>query len=137
MTRITFAVLAALAAAGLTVVSAPDTRAQPAQPHVAAPGPPSLGDIVFSEIEKRLIRDHYARHPVGKVKPLPPGIQKKIARGGTMPPGIAKRYLPGELERQLPVRAGYERRVVGRDVLLVEQATGLILDILEGALRRR
>lgn len=135
--RITSAIPAALVAIGLTVVSAPAAMAQPAQPRVAAPGQPSIGDIVFSEIEKRLIRDYYGRHPVGSVKPLPPGIQRKIARGGTLPPGIAKRYLPGELEGQLPVRAGFERRIVGRDVLLVEQATGLILDILEGALRRR
>lgn len=135
--RITFAIPAALVAIGLAVGFAPAASAQPAQPHVAAPAQPSIGDIVFSEIEKRLIRDYYRQHPAGNVKPLPPGIQRKIARGGTMPPGIAKRYLPGELEGRLPVRAGYERRIVGRDVLLVEQATGLILDILEGALRRR
>ena len=135
--RITTVSLAALAAIGLLAGPAPAVLAQPAQPHVAAPGSPSVGDIIFSELERRLIRDYYGRNPVRKVKPLPPGIQKKIARGGTVPPGIAKRYLPGELERQLPVRAGYERRVVGRDVVLVEQATGLILDILQGALRRR
>ena len=135
--RITSAILTALACLGLAAMPSPAALGQPAQPHVAAPGQPSIGDIVFSEIEKRLIRDYYRQHPPGQVKPLPPGIQRKIARGGAVPPGIAKRYLPGELEGRLPVRAGYERRVVGRDVLLVEQATGLILDILEGALRRR
>ena len=69
-----------------------------------------------------------------KKKGLPPGIQKKLARGGTMPPGIAKRYLPDDLEHELPPPPhGYERTIVGNDVLLVDIDTGKIADILTDA----
>lgn len=70
-----------------------------------------------------------------KKKGLPPGIAMKLERGGTLPPGIAKKNLPDDLEQKLPpVRQGYERRVVDRDVLLVESATGRIADIIVGAI---
>ena len=91
----------------------------------------------FEELERQLItkffgehrgyyRDHDQEyqgddeHTKGKGKPkkkgLPPGIAMKLERGGTLPPGIAKQYLPADLERQLPpVRQGYERRIeIGR-----------------------
>jgi hypothetical protein len=69
-------------------------------------------------------------------KPLPPGIARKVARGGSLPPGIAKRYLPQGLAGRLsPLDPRYGRLVVGSDVLLVEIATGVILDILRGAAR--
>ena len=63
-------------------------------------------------------------------KPLPPGIAKKVARGGALPPGIAKRYLPQNLLVQLPPRPGYQWVVVDNDVVLIAVATGLIVDIL-------
>lgn len=70
----------------------------------------------------------------GKKKDLPPGIQQKLARGGTMPPGIAKQYLPDGLSHRLPPASrGYERLIVGTDVLLVETASGIIADILVDA----
>lgn len=99
---------------------------------------PSIGDVIFDEIERRLIGDYYRQNPYipdAKVKSLPPGIQMKLARGGTLPPGIAKRFLPGELEGRLPRRTGYERVIHGEDVYLIQQGTGLILDVLEGVLR--
>ncbi len=68
-------------------------------------------------------------------KPLPPGIAKKIARGGTLPPGIAKKTLPGGLLAQLPIRRGQEWRLVGTDLLIVEIASNVIVDVLKGALR--
>ncbi len=68
-------------------------------------------------------------------KPLPPGIAKKMARGGTLPPGIAKKTLPGGLLAQLPVRPGQEWRLVGTDLLIVEVASNVIVDVLTGALR--
>ena len=70
-----------------------------------------------------------------KKKGLPPGIQKKLARGGTLPPGIAKQYLPDGLIKQLPPPPhGYERRIVGSDVLLVAIDTGVIADIITDAI---
>lgn len=65
---------------------------------------------------------------------LPPGLAKQLARNGTLPPGLAKRGLPSGLAAALPKpKRGRQRVIVGNDVLLVEIATGLILDILRGA----
>lgn len=69
-------------------------------------------------------------------KNLPKGIAMKLARGGTLPPGIAKRNLPSSLNRQLPERPrGQEYKVVDDNVVLIEAATGVILDILEHVIR--
>jgi Ni/Co efflux regulator RcnB len=65
-------------------------------------------------------------------EPLPPGIAKKLRRGGTLPPGIAKRTPPPELMRQLPQRPGQEWIVAGHDILLIEVATHVIVDVLTG-----
>jgi len=92
---------------------------------------------VLSDDEKSTIRNYFQKNPdsVGKVKPLPPGIRKKLARGGTMPPGIAKQALPDGLHRQLPPRDGYNYEVVGTDVVLIETATEVIVDVLSDVLR--
>lgn len=65
---------------------------------------------------------------------LPPGLAMQLERYGTLPPGLAKRDLPPDLLARLtgPTR-GTARQVVGTDVLLVDTATGIILDILRGA----
>ncbi len=87
----------------------------------------------FGREEADIIRDYFSATPA-EVKPLPPGIAKNLARGKPLPPGIAKRYLPRDLSSRLPVRADYERLIVGDDVLLVSLATGVIVDILTDAL---
>ncbi len=67
---------------------------------------------------------------------LPPGLQKQLAKNGTLPPGMAKRGLPPELESQLPaVPPGLERIIAGDDVVLLEKATGKILDLIQGVLK--
>ena len=47
--------------------------------------------------------------------------------------GIAKRYAPSGLLRQLVPRSGYEILIAGAAVLLVHQATGMVHDILSEA----
>lgn len=80
--------------------------------------------------------DHRKKHSrkdkeYGKRGNLPKGIRKKLERGGTLPPGIAKRNLPGDLERQLPpVPAGYERIETNEQVLLRNLASGVIADVI-------
>ncbi len=67
---------------------------------------------------------------------LPPGLQKQLEKNGTLPPGLAKRGLPSELESQLPSLADdLERVIAGDDVVLMEKATGKILDIIQGVLK--
>ncbi|WP_285415320.1 anti-virulence regulator CigR family protein [Pseudomonas sp. efr-133-TYG-5] len=63
---------------------------------------------------------------------LPPGIQKNLARGKPLPPGIAKK-LDGRLVGRLPHYDGYEWQQAGTDLILVAIATGLIYEILDGA----
>ncbi len=112
-------------------------------------------EAVFNAIEKRLINDYFAKRTVGKgkvkIKPkkagksgstppglaakktLTPGHAKRLERKGTLPLGLAKRDLPSDLASLLPpVRPGHKRYIVGNDVVLIERATGLILDILFG-----
>jgi len=72
---------------------------------------------------------------LAKREQLPPGLQKHIARDGTLPPGLAKRELPPDLRSRLPLRPkGQDYRVVGDDVVLIDTATRLILDVMKGVL---
>ncbi|MDD2056517.1 anti-virulence regulator CigR family protein [Pseudomonas sp. GD03860] len=64
---------------------------------------------------------------------LPPGIQKNLARGKPLPPGIAKK-LDGRLLGHLPRYDGYEWQQAGADLILVAIATGIIYEVLSGAL---
>jgi len=74
---------------------------------------------------------------LAKKDKLPPGLQKQLEKNGTLPPGLAKRDLPRDLVKQLPVRPNtHETTVVNEDIVLLEKATGRILDILYGGARR-
>ena len=99
-----------------------------------------LVDALITVAERTIIdrylyrnRNHLPPELAG-AKPLPPGIARKIARGGTMPPGIAKRYMPGDLLAQLPTRQGQKWMLAGTDLIIVEIATNVIVDVLKGAL---
>jgi hypothetical protein len=84
----------------------------------------------FSELERHLIVEYYQSQ---RARPsgLPPGIAKKVARGGAVPPGLARQRLPRELEGRLPpVPRGYERVVVDGRVVLVEIASQVVHDVL-------
>ena len=98
---------------------------------------------IISATERALIGDYVRKAkassqglPPGLAgRPLPPGLQKHIDRTGQLPPGLQKRVLPGALRGLLPRRAGQDYRVVGNDIVLIETATNLILDIMQGVLR--
>ncbi len=120
-------------------------------------------NAIFNEVEKRLIRNFFGQQETnaGRVKfkkgggrgkgkgkgrggppgqagrggGLPPGLAMQLQRNGTLPPGLAKKALPPGLAGLLPPLApGTARYVVNNDVVLIQQATGLILDILSGVL---
>ena len=70
---------------------------------------------------------------LAKRKALPPGLAKKEQ----LPPGLAKRGLPGGLEAELPpLDERLERVLVEGSAVLVEKATGKVLDIIENVLRK-
>lgn len=62
---------------------------------------------------------------------LPPGLERQLQKNGTLPPGLARRDLPPDLAGRLPsTPPDIERIIVDTNVLLVEKATGAILDII-------
>lgn len=114
---------------------------------------------VFNEVEKKLISDYYRSKtstqrdgrsdrghgkaskgkgkgrglPPGLAKreQLPPGLQMQLEKNGTLPPGLAKRDLPSDLRGRMPGRdSRYDTFEIDNDVVLVERATGVIVDIL-------
>ena len=66
---------------------------------------------------------------------LPSGIAMKLERGGTLPPGIAKRDLPADLQSRLPYRSDAIRQIVGDDVVLIEKGSDIILDVIRDVVR--
>lgn len=130
-------ILSALSAAALIAAAVSPVAAKKDQARNDQVTTGSGVQIAFSVTERRLITQYFASPEAARsmnAKPLPPGIAKKVARGGALPPGIAKRYLPQDLDGRLPpVQVGTERVVVGTDVLLVQVDTGLVLDIIKNA----
>ncbi|SMF08403.1 hypothetical protein SAMN06265365_102182 [Tistlia consotensis] len=95
------------------------------------------GEAIIAAATAALIRSFFGGElPAGYVRPepLPPGIRKNLARGKPLPPGIARKQLPEPLLARLPHHDGYRYYAVGRDVVLVAAATGLVADILRDAI---
>jgi hypothetical protein len=93
--------------------------------------------VVFSDRDRAIIRDWYDDRrrslPPGLAKQgkLPPGHAKRLGPRDTLPPGLAYRYLPSELERRLSrLPDGYVRVIVGGDVVLMHTRTRVVVDIL-------
>jgi len=86
--------------------------------------------VVFSSRDVRAIHDYYG----DDTRSLPPGLQKKLARGGTLPPGWQKKIapLPRELEGRLaPLRCEDCRRgVIEGRVVIYNRRTTAILDVM-------
>lgn len=148
---VVLAIIAAAAAASSVEVLAASPSAQ------KMTGEQAVG-VVFSDVEKRLIRAYFEKHadasvadetndgsgnskkmPPGLAKRehLPPGLQKHLEKNGALPPGLAKRDLPANLVAELPpAHAGTLRQIVGNDVVLIQEGTNIVLDILENVLRK-
>ena len=99
--------------------------------------------IVFTERDRILITDWFRANgsglPPGLAKRdrLPPGLEKQLRERGKLPPGLQKRVqpLPFELERQLHrLPTGYRRVAIGGNVILVNEETSVIYDIIRDAI---
>ncbi len=83
--------------------------------------------ITFDQARRLAVSNNYTGYSA-----LPPGIRKNLGRGKPLPPGIAKKAVPGPLLAQLPRHPGYEWQVCGSDLVLVAVATAIIADVLTG-----
>jgi hypothetical protein len=68
---------------------------------------------------------------------LPPGLEKQLRERGKLPTGLEKKLqpLPPELERQLRVLpTGYRRVAIGGHVILMNEKTAVIYDMIRNAI---
>lgn len=93
-------------------------------------------ELRFNDRDRALIEEHYR---ATKPKKTPPGLAKRetlppgLAKRDTLPPGLQGRALPRELESHLAVLPGtYVRVVIGRDIVLMNRDTRVVLDIVYG-----
>jgi hypothetical protein len=100
-------------------------------------------EIIFTRDERILITDwfrgYHSNLPPGLAKRdrLPPGLEKQLRERGTLPPGLQKRVqpLPWVLERRLRrLPRGYRRVVVGGNVILMDEGTAVIYDIIRNVI---
>jgi len=90
----------------------------------------------FSDRDRAIMGEYYR---AAKPKKTPPGLAKReplppgLARRDTLPPGLQGRLLPRELEARLTVLpAAQVRVIIGRDIVLMQRDTRVVLDILYG-----
>ena len=84
--------------------------------------------VRFSTRDVQVIREYYAP----RYRRLPPGLQKKLARTGTLPPGWQKKMepFPVALERDLIVLPqGYRRGVLDGHAVIYQPRTQVIVDV--------
>lgn len=121
-------------------------------PAAAAPGKgkgKSKSKHAFKSGEVQIIMEYYGGCcdggreglPPGLAKrggDLPPGLEKQLRRNGRLPPGLEKKVepFPVELAHRLPPPPyGCRRVVYDRWAMLIQDATNVVLDIID--LRRR
>jgi hypothetical protein len=101
--------------------------------------PQATVSLVFTTRERALITNWFRNHrrglPPGLAKRdrLPPGLERQVRQRGTLPPGLEGRVhpLPSDLERQLRrLPPGYVRVVVGASVILMDQRTNVVYDVV-------
>lgn len=84
--------------------------------------------VTFGAADVRVIRRHYEP----RYRNLPPGLQKKVARGGELPPGWKKKLepFPVDVERELPVLPnGYRRGVIDGHAVIYNSRTNVVIDV--------
>ena len=90
---------------------------------------PARGEVhvVFSRGDVGVLRGYYAP----RYRNLPPGLQKKLARTGHLPPGWERRVepFPVIVERRLVVLpADYRRGVIDGNAVIYSPRSGIIID---------
>jgi hypothetical protein len=97
--------------------------------------------LVFTDADRVKIHNYYKNNRKNKEAPPglakkqepPPGLQKHIVKYGELPPGLQGRRLPDELDRTLSsLPGGYIRLKVAGDVVLMNEKTRLVVDVVWG-----
>ena len=84
--------------------------------------------VHFSRGEQRVIREYYTP----RYRSLPPGLQKKVARGGQLPPGWQKKLqpFPAEVERRLsPLPRDCGRGVIDGHAVIYDTRSHAVIDV--------
>ena len=84
--------------------------------------------VAFGARDVEVIRAHYGP----RFRTLPPGLAKKVARGGSLPPGWQKKWepFPVALERGLPpLPGGYARGVIDGHAVIYNSKSGTVVDV--------
>ncbi len=100
---------------------------------------------IFGESQEATIRAWFSNKknleglPPGLAKRerLPAGLARQMEKNGSLPPGLEKRLhrFPLDLERLLPeLPTGVIRVVIGVDILLLDETSNTILDIVRKVL---
>jgi hypothetical protein len=103
-------------------------HAKPERAAAAKDGAAVSVHVVFGSADVTVIRDHYAP----RYRDLPPGLQKKVARGGQLPPGWQKKFepFPTVVERRLqPLPPDYRRGVIDGHAVIFNTRSNVIVDI--------
>ena len=84
--------------------------------------------VAFGPNDVVILREFYAP----RYSNLPHGLQKKVARGGRLPPGWQKKIepFPVAIERRLaPLSSGYRRGVIDGHGVIYNARTNVIVDL--------
>jgi hypothetical protein len=135
MGRFAVALVACLFLGGATLsAGSPEQGKGKKQKHERAGGVQDNGvdstaiHVVFVSGDVAILRSHYAP----RYRNLPPGLQKKVARGGQLPPGWQKKFeaFPAGVERQLqPLPQGYRRGVLDGHAVIYNSRNSVIVDV--------
>jgi len=104
----------------------------------AAPQPVlAFGTVqaAFDGRERAVIEGYYRAHsprmPADSAKQAALPAGQAVERNGRLPSGTQKQPLPPALTRQLPpLPRGYERVLVGGDVVLLKVPTQIVIDVI-------
>jgi len=87
------------------------------------------GGYIFSGRDREVLNECLSGY---EFESLPPGIQKKLARGGSLPPGQAKKLhaLPYSCNARLPRLGRNVERIIFGDCVIILEGGSHILDVL-------
>jgi hypothetical protein len=118
--------VATMLVGGVVSAEAGQKRGKSGAVTVASGG--TMVHVSFSNHERTLLREYYAP----RYRSLPKGLQKKLRRTGSLPPGWQKKFepFPVVLERQLvALPAGYHRGVLDGHAVIFNPRNQVLIDV--------